>query len=296
MTENQSWYDGIVAVDHFSTDGSFELLNSRKKAGRIIQMPWMNLHYQSMTAVLQCGVINPGDWVYFLDSQERVDPTWVKDIRFHIDQFEKDGVATVMYNRPILFRKTVGMVYHGNPHCFPHPIAGKVIDLGKDGKGYTDENGVTYFDYILIGKKNLDDTEILHGAKYYFYEISNQPDMFYGIFGDDILNKHKYYQQEFRAYLINNGIEPSLDGFIQYIKDNINNIPSQVIEYIDFEFCIRDAIRMKVLGQTRQEILNQRHNWSFKHYYHTKDDKQINTSYVGRINVYRRQKGMPELP
>lgn len=297
MTEDQSWYDGIVAVDHFSTDGTYELLQSRKKNGIIIQIPWLNLHYVGMTAVLQCGHIKNGDWVYFLDSQERVNPDWIKNIRQEVDKFEKDGITCISYNRPILFQKSIGMAYHGNPHCVPYPIYGKVLDLGKDNKAYMDKDGVMHFDYILSSKKDLDNTTLYHGAKYYFYEISNQVDMFYGRFGQQVLQHHVNSRLSFLYYLetvLN--IQPNIESFLDYIRSNIDNLPEPIISYIDFEFCVRDAIRLKVLKQTRDEILKKRINWSFRYYLQTKDLLQENNNYIGVLNQYNRNAGIPETP
>lgn len=293
MTADQSWYDGIVAVDHFSTDNTFNILNARKKDGVILQMPWLNLHYMGMTAVLQSGKIRPGDWVYMLDSQERVIPSFVQNIQERLTEYESQGISTLVWGKPFLFRKTLGMVYNGNPHCFPSPLADKIINVQDESQVVWGKDFLQLGQYML-NKKNRDDTEILHGAKYYFYEISNQTLMFYGQFGENVLNAHENARRNFILSLEEElKIKPTFDIFLEYVKNNINNLNPNLIEYIELEFPLKDAIRMKVLGQTRQQILNKRINWSFKEYLKTGDLEQSNNNYIGLINIYRQKAGLP---
>lgn len=294
MTEDLSWCDGIVAVVHQpSNDGTFELLDERKKEGEIYKAPWMDLHYIGMTLVVQSPKIRPGDWIYMLDSQERVIPEFVNNLRQKINEYEQQGIGALLWGKPFLFRKTLGMTYEGNPHCFPQSLAGKIINVQNEKEVIWGENQVQLGQYML-NKKNFNNTVILHGAKYYFYPISNQTTMFYGQFGEQILLKHEQARQMFLLGLeFELKIKPTFDLFIDYIKNNIDNLPSPLIEYIEFEFPLKDAIRMLILGQTREEILQKRINWSFEHYLRTKDLKQENTSFVGIINKYRAAANLP---
>lgn len=122
LCENLDWCDGIVAVDHYSDDGTYEVLEANKKGGKIIRMPWINLHYHSKTSTLQCGVIRPGDWVYTLDSQERVNQEFVADIKNRIKEWESKEIGCIFWGKPLIFKFHPEMTYVGNPHCFPTPI------------------------------------------------------------------------------------------------------------------------------------------------------------------------------
>ncbi|MCI0562658.1 MAG: hypothetical protein MN733_29615, partial [Nitrososphaera sp.] len=52
--------DGLVWADHYSTDGTYELLNTRKGEGRIVQIPFIKDHGWSMNAYLKNGTIKHG--------------------------------------------------------------------------------------------------------------------------------------------------------------------------------------------------------------------------------------------
>lgn len=293
MTESLDWCDGIVAVDHGSTDGTFELLESKKKEGKILRLPWMNLHYVSMTAVLQCGVIRPGDWVYFLDSQERVTEEYAKEIRSAITDYQAQGIGCVHWGRPLLFQKSVGMVYRENPHCHPYPLVGNVLDV-RDESTVSWKGEELHLGKYLISKKNLDDTTILHGSKYYFYELSNQTLMFYGGFRKEIGIHHEMMRQQFLIYCQEKlGLKPGMDAFVEYLKENQSNLDPQIVDYMELEFPMKDLFRFKILGQSRHEILKNRYNWSLKHFLNTGDVAQEATGYVGQMNIYRAEQGQP---
>ena len=290
ICQNLSWCNGIVAVDHFSDDGTYEILNENKKAGVILQMPWMNLHYLSMTACLQNGVIRPGDWVYALDSQERVHPEFVANIHERILDWESKGIGCIFWGKPLIFKKTLGMAYFGNPHCFPTPLEGQVLNV-QDESTVVRKDGEIHLGKYLINKKDLDNTMIFHGSKYYFYEMSNQVDMFYGKYGQDVVQRHQSLRKGFLLYLESLLLhDTSIFNFLHFIKNEMNNLLNpqyeKLINYIDFEFPLTDAIRLKVLGQHRDEILKNRHNWSFRRYLLTKDLTQENTGYKGTVTKY----------
>ena len=292
ICENLDWCDGISAVDHYSTDGTFEVLQENKKDGNIIQLPWMDLHYLSMTACLQNGVIRPGDWVYALDSQERVNLDFVSGIKDRIKEWESNGIGCIFWGKPLIFKKSYGMSYVGNPHCYPYPISGKSLNV-QDESTVVRKDGEIHMGKYLINKKDPDNTVIFHGSKYYFYESSNQPDMFYQQYGNECL---KYHQQMRFAFLIR--LEeilkqkPTIYNFLDLVRTWINGAASpdpQILDYIDFEFSIKDAIRLKILGQHRDEIVKNRHNWSFKHFLLTGDVVQDNINYEGTITSYDKQ-------
>lgn len=293
LCEDLDWCDGISAVDHFSTDGTYEVLEKNKKKGKIIQIPWIDLHYVSKTYCLQNGVIRPGDWVYALDSQERVCQDFVCDIKEKIKGWESQGIGCIFWGKPLIFKKSYGMAYFGNPHCFPSPISGKVLNVEDSSTVVKIKDDEIYSGRYLLNKKNPDNTIIFHGSKYYFCEMSNQLDMFYERYGKECLTYHHQMRYAFLTHLEKIlGEKPTIYNFLDLVRTWINGSASpdpQILDYIDFEFPIKDAIRLKILGQHRNDIVKNRHNWSFKHFLLTRDSIQDNTSYEGTIPSYERQ-------
>jgi hypothetical protein len=123
--------------------------------------------------------------------------------------------------------------------------------------------------------------------------MSNQVDMFYGKYGQEIVQRHQSLRKGFLLFLESLSIgKPDIFNFLNFIKKEMGNLLEpkyeKLINYIDFEFPLTDAIRLKVLGQHRDEILKNRHNWSFRQYLLTKDLTQENTGYEGTITKYER--------
>ena len=68
MTEGVSeHFDGLIFVDHQSSDGTTQILEERKGAGEIISLPFMNQHSWSMNAFLASNKIEEGDWFLIRD-------------------------------------------------------------------------------------------------------------------------------------------------------------------------------------------------------------------------------------
>lgn len=289
LCKNLDWCDGIVATDHYSDDGTYEILEQNKKEGIILRMPWMDLHYLSMTANLQCGVIRPGDWVFALDSQEVPHPKFASELRDNIKKWQANGIGCVFWGKPLLFRKHPEMVYTGNPHCFPSPLIGKVINIEDTSKIILGDN-IAHFGDVLISNKLFDNTMIFHGSKYYFYSISNQPQMFYEKYGADVLKHHNELRLKFLLYLESVIKEkPTIYKYLNLIEKYINKSEPPdnfILSYTDFEFPLTDAIRLKILKQDRDFILKNRYNWSLRNLLETGDAIQENTSYKGTITRY----------
>ncbi|UOB18262.1 glycosyltransferase family 2 protein [Abyssalbus ytuae] len=88
--------DEIIAVDSFSTDGTWEFLNSHPKI-KAIQHPFENFTTQKSYALQQAS----NDWVYFLDADERVTPSLQKEIIQTINS--KDTASAYWNYRSFMF-------------------------------------------------------------------------------------------------------------------------------------------------------------------------------------------------
>ena len=93
MTENISQYfDGLIFVDGHSEDGTFELLNERKKDGYIPQRKWTNDHDFQMNEFLRQGPMQNGDWFVTLDSPDRLVEDWAKNLREETSQLKEEKI------------------------------------------------------------------------------------------------------------------------------------------------------------------------------------------------------------
>ncbi len=295
LTECYDYFDGLIFTDHLSTDGTAEILEKRRKAGRIIQRPFTRDHDISMSTWLNAGVMQNGDWYLYLDSQERINPEWLKTLRQDASQFATNGVGAVFWGRPYLVRYWDDQSFVGNPHCWPQPIRGSALDIQDESSVVRDEaNNTVYFGKFLINKKNLDNSVLLHGIKYFLcYGRSNETQNIYAKFGAEVVRHHEDLRKAFRWYCQSElGIDIySLDSWVEYMTRR--EWDQVFLDYAENEEPVKTLYRFKVLGQNREEILRNRHNWSIKTFFKTGDFVQLGTNFVGTKNRYAEQAGFP---
>lgn len=290
MTRCFDYFDGIVAVDGGSKDKTVEILESRKKAGKIVHRKWTGDHDMQMSEFLRAGVMKTGDYYVVLDSQERIHPEWLKTLRQDIVAYGANNVGCLLWGKPFLVRYFSDQMYLANPHCMPWPIRGEIVDVQDESQVIWDiPNSTVTLGKYIINKKNMDDTNILHGIKYMLYPRSNQVEMFYGRYGKDIVRKHEEQRVRFIWYLESKGYDLTLEGLEKYFRDGV--FSPEEDSYIEFEFSFKDFFRFKILNQSRQEILKNRYNWSWIRYKNYKEIKQDSNNFIGQKNVYNRQFG-----
>jgi hypothetical protein len=104
-----------------------------------------------------------------------------------------------------------------------------------------------------------------HDTKYYLYGRSNQMEMFYGKYGQEIVNHHEQIRRNFRKELKNLGYTCDLNGLEQYFKKGeFSEFAKNVIE---LEFCLSEYYQRKILKQDFMSfIVPRRKTFSFKDY------------------------------
>jgi len=294
--DTYDYFDGIVAVDHFSTDGTYQILESRKKAGKITQLPFCKNHGWSMNGFLFSGIIKNFDWFMILDSSDRANLVWLKNIREDISYYNKNGIGGIFLDRIYLSRYISGMEFFGGCHWGLTQSSGKILDYSKIN-GYRKENYV-----INTRGKDRDSIErsgIKNPIKYFIeYPNYSQLQLLYGQFGKDILNFHTVQWIEFRIFCEQIlKIELTVDSLVKYISDGIQNknLPEFLIDYIELEVNMKDLVRYYILKQDfLGEIATNRFSWEFKKFYHQGVEHQSKDGgYVGVFNQYREQQGLP---
>lgn len=281
--------DGLVFTDGKSTDGTYELLQERRGEGKIVQREWTNDHDYQMNEFLRAGVMESGDWFLILDSPERLSKNWVKTIRKDIEKYDEDGIGAIAISGRAYLAK-----YFDNQFFFPNPHWG-LQNLVGSAEGISDENKSKY----IINERDKDPKEsyLLHPTKYYYvYGRSNHTSLMYGPFGENAVAYHENIRIRFRLYCKNIlNLDYSLESLEEYLDscNSKNEWDDEFLEVSELEYSIKDIFRLKILGQTFEEINDNRYNWSLKKYIKTGEVNQSKSDYIGVINEYRKNAGLP---
>lgn len=83
--ESLSWADELLVVDSFSSDRT--PLISRRFTDKVFQRPFDSFPKHRNTAL----TLASGEWVFFLDADERVTPALAEEIKDTVVRGEKDG-------------------------------------------------------------------------------------------------------------------------------------------------------------------------------------------------------------
>ena len=135
LTECFDYFDGLVWVDHMSQDGTYELLESRKKNGKIIRRPYVKQHSHSQNEVLFSRHIKNASWIFWADSPERITKKWLSTMRDDIKKYEQNGTGGVYFSgRPYLWQYYDNQQFQGSPHWGITHIYGKMITFGESVK------------------------------------------------------------------------------------------------------------------------------------------------------------------
>lgn len=285
--DTHQYFDGLVFVDGYSDDGTFELLNERKGEGKIIQRQWTNDHDFQMNEFLRQGPMQNGDWFVILDSPDRLNEDWCKNLRKETQKLEEERVGAIsMATKVYLAQYFDHMFYFQTPHWGLNGIVGDV-------KFYSEEEKKE-----CVTSKRFDDpvkSALLHPVKYYYvYGRSNHCQLLYGQFGSEVLNRHENQRLNFRLYCQNElGLDLTLDSLEEYMRKG--NFTQYFIDSVEMEVNLKDLYRYKILGQDFVKQIDQnRHNWSFEYYLNNKNEEQKYTDYVGPMNQYLKAMGKPE--
>lgn len=172
LTSVYRWFDGLAAVDHFSTDGTYDILMERAKSGFVERIPYWGSHSHSMNHFLLNPKIELGDWILLRDSSERVAESFAKDIRNFIAVMEAQNIATIyQYSKLLLFRRAPHQFFHSTPHWGFQGARQNTIQIEKMNWFKTDE------DYCYSVRNKNRDSRHFVGAylRYYLLTDSNHP-------------------------------------------------------------------------------------------------------------------------
>lgn len=248
LTSCYDLFDGLIFVDGGSTDKTVEILESRKKSGKIIHRPWTNDFDFQNNEILRQGTMQDGDWFVLRDSRERVNPDFVKKLKNElIEYFEQEGISLVYQrSKPFLFKYSEYAYFLGNPHWGPRDFSGKAIDYSKiepEDKNYA---------YSL---RNKDENFIVNSLKYYlFYGRSNHLLLVYS--PEKYGNYKKYQEQEAKRIkfrkLYSQKYNFSIEGFLECC-DNIYE-EKKLFDLFQEEIVLKNSYRYFFLENNPQTI------------------------------------------
>lgn len=288
MTENiYPTFDGIVAVDHNSDDGTYELLEGRKGLGKIIRRPFVKHHAHSMNETLFSGAMKNGDYFMILDSSDRISPFWLKTLRGNIEHYNENNIGAVFLDRVFLARYIDSMEYFGAVHWGLKPYWGQAINYSLMN-GYKKESWI-------INKRG--DNSILWNPSKYWWEYghgSSHTELLYRQFSDEIWRFHEGVRMQFRINCqLQLGLEFTLDSLIKYMKENIGDYPDWFENVLENEVSVKDIFRFKVINQSLSDICANRFNFSYFEWKRTGAVNQPKSgSYEGIFNSYRKLQGL----
>lgn len=254
------YVDGLIFVDHGSTDGTKELLEERRGCGKIIGKKWVKSNDYSMNSILLEGDLEEGDFLIFRDSMERFNKEWAKNIRQFIHSLQLQGIRTCYnYNKIFIWQYNDSQYFIGSPHFGVEGVQGKSIDL----KDYFDEDKKEHTWRIKDGEEGGRpfDNKINHEAKYvWVYGRSNHL-----LLGNE--NNIEGYQ---RAEMIRlhirevarlNGFELNIDGLKEFMLWYEEEDPNNFRSWINSARVWKNFYRYRILGENFYEIEKTENNW-----------------------------------
>ena len=301
IDKTKDYVDGYVwCVDsNFNSDETFLILNANKKKGEIVRHKWQNAHDWQANEWLHCGILKNGDYYLICDSTEIPTEKWLKSIRQNIEEMKQQNIGAIyMSGRPYLIEFQDTQYFNYTPHWGLFGIHHRNIT------SYPEERKSD----LIINKRDINPEKHYqeHDTKYYLYARSNQMQMFYGKYGQEVVNFHEEKRLEFRDYLgEQTDLNPSLKALGLFFVNHHPNVcglkwTDYEIEMMELEFCLseyyqRTVLKMNFMG-TRPEIsdgMHPRKQWSFKN--HLKyGDGWYDKDYKGTILKYNEEFGIKE--
>lgn len=216
LTSISQYFDGLAAVDHFSTDGTYELLQGRKGVGFVEQIPYVGNHSHSLNHALFNPKIEVDDWILLRDSNERVNPDFAAGIKNFVRALELSSVSTVyQYSKLLLFRRCPQQYFQSTPHWGFVGARANGVQIEKTGFFEKDE------DYCYSVRNINRDKYHFVGAYLRYYLLLDSNHNLLGL--ENRGNPHELFPKlevkrvEFRKQLAANGYPITVEGVRQLL-------------------------------------------------------------------------------
>jgi len=255
IVDNLGEIDGILAVDHYSTDGTYELLEQNKRDGDIIRCPYQNNHSQSMNIWLNSPKLNIGDWVILLDSSERIGPKLLANLKSYLLWFEQSNINTIVnHSKVFIFRRWPQMFFNSTPHWSLQNSRQGYLKLEDSGLFEKEED--YYFSVRNIGRDKFH--WLTHYVKYFLQKDSNH--LLLGLEGKpnfvETFTKRENQRIEFLLYLKERNL-PNIISSIDFLCRE-EPLDQKFREFANSNKILNDYFAYNILGKTD---LVDNHNW-----------------------------------
>ncbi len=256
IVSNMNNIDGILAVDHYSTDGTYELLEANCKDGSLVQCPYQNHHAQSMNIWLNSPKLKIGDWVVMLDSCERIGPKLSEHIRSYVLHFEQSNINTIYnHSKLFMFKRWPHQSFTNTPHYGFHG--------GRQGYLSMQESDLFESeDQYYISKRNVNRDRnhfINHYTRYYLQLDSNH--LLLGLEGkpnfSEIYTQREQQRMAFLMYLKESGIENTIKSLKEVLLFT-SEVPEKLKWFINNNKILNDFYHYNING--KNDIVDN-HNW-----------------------------------
>lgn len=253
LTKYYDYFDGLIFVDGGSTDGTKELLESRKKCGQIPYRKWTNDHDFQMNEILRCGTLKIGDWFLLRDSRERFNEEWLKNLKNIISQLENQKINSVFnYGKGFLFKYFDDMIFQGSPHWGLQGWRSNVIDFSH----HWDEKKYEHTWRVPDGDNQRPvEYRFIHFLKYYFvYARSNH--LLLGNEGNiELFNEKEALRKRFREYLyFKYDAVFTIEWFNNFLIKNDWKNDEFIRNCFNQEKILNDYYKYFILGQKADQI------------------------------------------
>lgn len=253
LTSVYNYFDGIFATDHESSDGTYEILQERKKDGDIKRLPFLNRHDFAMNGFLFNPKLRRGSWVLLRDGGERVNENFAKDIHDFTLELEKRGIHKVyQYSKLLLFKKYNHQFFFGSPHwsLLPHDnIPAIAIETHQ---GF--ENPESYC-YSVRHKYRPRHHFIDHFFKYYASYSGYSNHLLLG--RDNNIPEYQVHEQvreKFIDYCLDVlKIETTVESFKSYLLNN--KLVYETKFFLNYEIILNNFYCFHILNQDIEEII-----------------------------------------
>lgn len=253
IVDNLGEIDGILAVDHYSTDGTYELLEQNKRDGDIIRCPYQNNHSQSMNIWLNSPKLNIGDWVILLDSSERIGPKLLANLKSYLLWFEQSNINTIVnHSKVFIFRRWPQQFFTNTPHW--------AFQGGRQGYLKLEESGLFESEndyYFSVRSKNRAQ---FHWARHYaFYLLQKDSNhLLLGLEGKPNFVETFTYRENERIKLLlyfkERNLEPTIDNLILLFHE----CNDQIKYFINTNKILNDYYHYYI---NNDRTLVDNHNW-----------------------------------
>ena len=256
----KEYFDGLVWTFHYPKDEGAEYLESAKGEGEIIYTKWCDRLDFSRNHSLFQGPMKMGDWFVTIDTLERLNLDFVKNLRKYIHQLEPQGIdGSQLFGKRFMFKLKEETAFVHNPH---EGLLGanQVVELTNTRywKEGTEKEVKKAFVTNVRAKKRKDPFYFVkHNFKYYFFPKSNH--LILGFENDKKLIEKRY---KIREELFN---EINRLGFYPYDQQSVRecfggNLTTTLKKCINFDKFLNDWYRYEILGE-REGIID-KHDFS----------------------------------